>query len=327
MTPFSSTAAEIRELRRGIFNRQINDQWVRETPSVIETLKEHFNFDPLTTILPPSPEPDRLRYELMMAAPTVCQIGCSLMNLLSRKAVVVIVSQMHLGACTVEERKLMLYALSVIMGYPTGTDPRENAVVWPVTARAKNGQYFATYSELDSEAEYHTDAQYYADPERYFLLYVNRAARCGGGLSRVRSNAEIMRHLQDSPEGRAAIAVLRNRLYPFRIPSVYTRSGSAEDIAYTFAPVLTGTETIRWRRDTIEKGLGELDDFDGPEVRKATQQLLRAFKDAPEELVMNLPDDSLILVDNHRAVHARAAFKDQERFLFRVRFHNQKHVR
>lgn len=195
----------------------------RAAAIIIEGLRQHFGpkFDPLTTILPPPTDPDRLQYELMKIAPTTCGVGCSLMNLISSKAVAIIVPKLHLLTCTVDERKVPLYSLSVIMGYPTATDARDT-VAWPIIVRttnqvnnrAQSANYFVTHSESNAEAEYHTDSTFDAEPERYFFLYVNHAARCGGGLSRVRSNAETIRYLQNSADGRAAAATLRNRLFP-----------------------------------------------------------------------------------------------------------------
>ncbi len=315
---------EVREIRKGIFTQSIDSDWVTELPSIGEALREHFAFDPLTTILPPSVDPDRLRDELMRAAPAMCKVGRGLMDSLTGNAVAILVPKLHLQSCAIEQQRILLYSLSAIMGYPSAADRRENTVVWPVFSRVRSGgEYFATFSEHNNEAEYHSDTQYDSDPERYFFLYVNRAARCGGGVSRIRANAEVIRYLEASPEGRAALTALRNRLYPFRVPSVFTSSGSAQEVAYHFAPILTQQDTFRWRRDTLEKGLNELREFDTAEVRESVGILLRALDDAPEELVICLEDDSMVLVDNHRALHARTSFTDQDRFLFRVRFHDK----
>ncbi|MDH6126511.1 alpha-ketoglutarate-dependent taurine dioxygenase [Kitasatospora sp. GP82] len=243
------------------------------------------------------------------------------------RASVIVVPRMHLAHLDVEDRGVLLYCLAVGLGYPTGTDPRQNQVVWPVTARAKNGEYFATYSELDSEAAYHTDAQYYPDPERYFLLYAVWSARCGGGESRLRTNDHIMEHLSASGEGRRALRVLRALDVPFRIPTVYTGSGRAEEKKYTLAPVIGEKNTLRWRKDTVEKGLAERPEYDHPDLRDSLRTLETALAEAPHEVRLTLGDDSLVLVDNHRAVHARTAFTDHQRHLLRIRFHDRQHVR
>lgn len=192
-----------------------------------------------------------------------------------------------------------------------------------VNDESQSANYFVTHSESDTEGEYHTDSTFDAEPERYFLLYVNQAARCGGELSRVRSNAAVIRYLQNSADGQPAAATLRNRLFPFRIPSAFPGGGSAAS-TYIDVPIPTGTNTIRWRPDTLAKGLEDSPDFDTPDVRAAAKQLMHGLEHAPEELAMNLQDDSMVLVDNHRAVHARTAFRDRERSLFRARFHSKK---
>ena len=52
-----------------------------------------------------------------------------------------------------------------------------------MTPRRTDTGYFATFSEHDREAAFHTDTQYYPIPERWFALYVMAPAQCGGGLS------------------------------------------------------------------------------------------------------------------------------------------------
>jgi alpha-ketoglutarate-dependent taurine dioxygenase len=74
----------------------------------------------------------------------------------------------------------------------------------------------------------------------------------------------------------------------------------------------------------LGKGLEDSPDFDTPDVRQAAKQLMHSLEHAPEELAMTLQDDSMVMADNHRAVHARTAFRDRERSLFRVRFHSKK---
>lgn len=312
-------------LRRGIFSRPIDKQQADGPPLVIETLRQHFGpkFSPPTAILPPPSDPDRLRYELTKIAPAACETRCSLMNLISSKSVAIIVRKFHLPTCTIDERKVLLYSLSANMRYPNATDARDT-VVWPIIVRttdqvndgAQGANYFVKHSASATEAESRTDSAFAAEPERYFFLYVNQAARCGGGLSRVGSNAE----------GRVAAATHRNRLFSFCAPRSFPRAGHATP-TYPFAPILTGTNAIRRRPDTLAKGLQGPPDFDTPGVREAAKQLMHSLEHAPEEPVMNLQDDSMVLVDNQRAVHARTAFRRRERLLCRVRFHIKKRAR
>jgi len=54
-------------------------------------------------------------------------------------------------------------------GNPTATDQKQ--VIWDVKARQRDSAYFSTFSETDGEAAYHTDTQYFPEPEPIFLLY------------------------------------------------------------------------------------------------------------------------------------------------------------
>ncbi|GAB2701520.1 hypothetical protein GCM10010442_19410 [Kitasatospora kifunensis] len=315
-----------RILADGIEEIEIDPEWAGDLPVLREVLTEHFGSPIQGSKLTPSAQPDVLRAELLARSRHLAGLVEELQEAIAARASVIVVPQMHLAHLDVEDRGVLLYSLTVGMGYPTGTDPRERQVVWPVTARAKNGNYFATFSELDTEATYHTDAQYYPDPERYFLLYAVHAARCGGGESRIRANRHVMEFMNSTGEGRRAIRVLQALNIPFRIPSVYTKSGTAEEKKYTFAPVIGENNTLRWRKDTVEKGLAELPEYDHPDLRDSLKLLESALNDAPQEVRLTLGDDSLVLVDNHRAVHARTAFTDHERHLLRIRFHDHQYV-
>ncbi|GGU65309.1 hypothetical protein GCM10010211_33030 [Streptomyces albospinus] len=316
-----------RLLADGIEEIDIDPAWGEDLPVLLEVLEQHFGSAVAGTLLTPSSQPDELRAALLNRSAELADLVEKLQGIFLGDASAIVIRKMHLDHLDVDDRGVLLYCLAVGMGYPTGTDPRQKQVVWPVTARAKSGEYFATYSELDSEAEYHTDAQYYPDPERYFLLYAVRAARCGGGENKVRANAHITEFLSETPEGRRAMKVLQALHVPFRIPSVYTDSGEAQEKRYTFAPILGEQNTLRWRKDTVEKGLAELPEYDHPDLRDALEMLESALAEAPHEVRLTLEDDSFLVVDNHRAVHARTAFTDHDRHLLRIRFHDSQHVR
>ncbi|AEW99173.1 TauD/TfdA family dioxygenase [Streptantibioticus cattleyicolor] len=305
---------------------EVDPEWADDLPAAHDVLERHFGTPVYGSGLTPSDRPDELRAALLASCERLSGVVRTLTEVLRTDSVVV-VPRTHLAGLDVEDRGVMLYSLALGLGYPTGTDPRHSQVVWPVTARARNGDYFATYSELDSEAAYHTDAQYYPDPERYFLLYAVRAARCGGGESLLRANAHILEFMGATAQGRRAMKVLQALDVPFRIPSVYTDSGKAEERVYTFAPILGEHNTLRWRKDTVEKGLAERPEYDHPALREAIGILETALREAPQEVRTTLGDDSLVLVDNHRAVHARTAFRDHGRHLLRIRFHDTRHVR
>ncbi|MFE3647342.1 TauD/TfdA family dioxygenase [Streptomyces sp. NPDC059152] len=316
-----------RLLADGIEEIDIDSEWVDDLPVLRDVLERHFGSAVAGSRLTPSPQPDELRAALLNRSARLADLVERLQGVLLGDASAVVVRKMHLDHLDVDDRGVLLYCLAAGMGYPTGADPRRNQVVWPVTASARSREFEAARPELDFEAEYHTDSQYHPDPERYFLLYAVRAARCGGGDNRVRANAHITEFLAGTPEGRKAMRVLEALDVPFRIPSDYADSGEAPEKRYTFAPILAERNTLRWRRDTVEKGLAELPEYDHPDLRDALGMLESALAEAPHEVRLTLVDDSFIVVDNHRAVHARTEFADLDRHHLGIRFHDTQHVR
>uniref|UniRef100_UPI0026012295 hypothetical protein n=1 Tax=Rugamonas sp. TaxID=1926287 RepID=UPI0026012295 len=82
------------------------------------------------------------------------------------------------------QRNAALYAVTLMLGYPTSTDQRTGRVAWDVKARpAEAGAdgRFTTFSERVGSADMHTDSSFYPMPEEQFILYVVSAARCAGG--------------------------------------------------------------------------------------------------------------------------------------------------
>lgn len=93
-----------------------------------------------------------------------------------------------------------------------------------------------TFSEHDGEAEYHTDSQFYPDPEKYFSLWTIQHARDGGGVSGLIDGRKLIQFLENkSPE---ALSTLRNELFPFRVPSVFTKDGHDSCVEVLQAPIL-----------------------------------------------------------------------------------------
>jgi alpha-ketoglutarate-dependent taurine dioxygenase len=302
---------------------QIGDNLADDLAQIRVVLENHFGAVVNGSNLTPTADPDGLRAALFEASPRLKDTVHELRSIFDGGTSVMIVPQVHLAHLDVDDRGLMLYCLALGLGYPTGTEPRHRQVVWPVIARAKPGEGFATHSELDTEAKYHTDTTFYPNPERYFILYSVRAARCGGGVSKLRASKHIINYLQKTDEGKRALQVLRALRVPFRIPSVFTDSGDASEKVYTFSRILDDQDKVRWRDDTVKRGLTEQPSFAHPDINRSIEEFEKALDEAPEEVRLTLDDDSLMLVDNHRALHARTAFQDRVRHLLRIRFHDR----
>jgi alpha-ketoglutarate-dependent taurine dioxygenase len=80
---------------------------------------------------------------------------------------------------------------------------------------------------------------------------------------------------------------------------------------------------IRFRYDTLEKGFQARSDLDVPEARFALKVLLGVLKNKVDVLSFFMPDDALVICNNHTVLHGRTNFEDPERHLIRVRMSSQ----
>jgi Taurine catabolism dioxygenase TauD, TfdA family len=232
------------------------------------------------------------------------------------------IDKFGLQSFSTEKRNKLLFAFSLALGFPTPTDPRQGQLLWDVKARSLPKGHFATFSEHSDRAELHTDTQYYQRPEDYFFLYVVQAARCGGGKSLLCDGREIQSCLLETPGGQQAFEVLSTFPFPFRIPTTFTQSGTANAVETTLAPIFgsnPGEPLIRFRHDTLEKGFQARPDLDVPEAREALRVLHHVLENKANILSYYMQDDDLLLCDNHKALHGRTIYLDRSRHCVRVR--------
>lgn len=229
-----------------------------------------------------------------------------------------------LGLAGLEEapRNAVLYAIALSLGYPTSTDQRTQRVAWDIRARPGSAlkSSFVTFSERVGSADMHTDSSFYPMPEEQFLLYVVKAAACGGGESLLIAVDDVYAELQRSEAGRAACALLSDTPLPFRVPSVY--AASDEQVEIELAPVFERQGqalTMRWRYDSLIKGLAARPVLDTPDVRAALDLLNDVIEQRAPRFYQQLPDDTLLWADNRRALHGRADYTDPARHLIRIR--------
>ncbi|MET0341914.1 MAG: TauD/TfdA family dioxygenase [Polyangiales bacterium] len=304
----------------GIAEAALQEDWSGDIAPIVALVDEHFHHISGQALTPPR---DAVAFRGALAdsarklSALADGISCALRGGLSA------ISLANLGIAqqTTDTQRKLLYALSALMGIPSAAEPREQRVVWDVKATEQSGEYFATFSEHDGEAFYHTDTQYYAHPERYFLLYVVEPARCGGGALMMRHGKTLKQQLLDTRDGRDAVRVLSRTPLPFRIPSVFTRSGTGAEREFTHATVFGDDVFLRWRSDTIRKGLEEHPNAATPEVLDALAFVESFLRSGPGEHRALMPKDSLCVVDNHVALHGRTGFADRARHLIRIRFH------
>lgn len=269
----------------------------------------------------PHPDEVALREELREIG-TLRRLAAALREL---NAHGVVLRGLGLAGLPEERRNAALYALTLMLGYPTSTDQRTGRVAWNVKARPPGGAdaRFVTFSERVGSADMHTDSSFYPMPEEQFILYVVRAAQCDGGHSLLVDGESIYTALQRTAAGRAAYDLLRDVPVPFQVPSVYAASDDSVEyhVATVFgAPRRAGDRfTLRWRYDAIKKGLVACPSMSTPALCDALALMNEAAEEDAARFREQLPTDTLLIADNHRMLHGRTTYTDEQRHLIRIR--------
>lgn len=240
----------------------------------------------------------------------------------------------HEGAAVLHETKveqlddevaqMSSIAIATAFGIPTKTDQRDERIAWPIKFDA-SVTVTPTFSQSLGEAAYHTDTQYFENPEKYFGLFCIASDVPGKGTNQLVDGVEAVR-LFTEQYGEEAAAVL-SKEFPFRVPSVFTKGGQDSDVEVVWAPIFTPeTKKIRYRTDTILRALGEKT---GISISDEQQQVLTQFDamlGAMDTIDYHLQPSDSILVNNHRMLHARTSFDNPDRFLYRVRMADENEV-
>ncbi|MGO4381678.1 TauD/TfdA family dioxygenase [Pseudoduganella sp. RAF19] len=301
-----------------------NFSWGEDLTRIIRVVENHFE-DFNGNGFYPHPQEEGLQRELL-AIPTLRDLGEAIGSQNVRGVAITDLGLSHLSEA---HRNAVLYAIALTRGFPTSTDQRTKRVAWDVRAKKVDPQTarFTTFSERVGSAEMHTDSSFYPMPEEQFLLYVVAAARCNGGESLLIDVNDIYQELQKTREGRIAYSLLTTREVPFRVPAVY--AAGDDKVEYYLAPVFhhDGGLKIRWRYDSIMKGLATRPDLSSPELVDAVELVNEIVeRDAPR-FQRHLPDDTLLWADNHHTLHGRAVYTDPDRHLIRIRISNTPNAR
>ena len=301
-----------------------NFSWGEDLARIVHIVEQHFE-DFNGNGFFPHPEEEALQQELLRV-PTLARLAETLAAPALRGMAIT-----HLGLSHLSEahRNAVLYAIALTRGFPTSTDQRTRRVAWDVRAKAKGQEAarFTTFSERVGGAEMHTDSSFYPMPEEQFMLYVVAAARCNGGESLLIDVDDIHRELQKTREGRIAYSLLTTREVPFRVPAVY--AAEDDNVEYYLAPVFRhdGGLAIRWRYDSIMKGLAARPDLASPELVEAVELVNDIVERRAPRFHRHLPDDTLLWADNHHTLHGRAVYSDPGRHLIRIRISNTPNAR
>jgi hypothetical protein len=137
----------------------------------------------------------------------------------------------------------------------------------------------------------------------------------------IRDARVLVERLERTPEGRRAVQVLREAPVPRRIPKAFRPYAHGLVRGYQHVPVLADVPLVRWRTDKIYDGLAKRPECATPEVTAAVDLLNDLQENGEPEVRRTVPTDAMIIINNHLALHGRTAFRDPERHLLRLRFH------
>jgi alpha-ketoglutarate-dependent taurine dioxygenase len=292
--------------------------WPDERDAIRAALVEELGAGYRGDELPEVPDPDRLRDRLREVAPALTALAARVRAEFDAGACAVVVERLGVVGDELDEQRRALYTFAATIGDVMANHPRPE-VVYDVRCRDdKSGKHFNA-SNSDREAKYHTDAGYLRIPPRWFLLFASHAATCGGGVSLIQDGRAVVERLCRTEEGARAVAVLRGQTAPREVAANLRDVAWVRDDGFQHSNLLAELPMWRWT-------VGRTRKYAAPEVAEAITTVSRALRGDGGEVRLTVPTDAAIVIDNHIALHARTAFTDPERNLFRIRFHDPAHV-
>ncbi|KAJ5781215.1 hypothetical protein N7457_006375 [Penicillium paradoxum] len=171
-------------------------------------------------------------------------------------------------------------------------------------------------SETMHRFDWHTDCSYEEHPPQYFGLQVIQPDRCGGGTLSVLNVDRLLGLL--SP---FAKELLSSPKYQIEVPPEFIKNPEKRSIVGNLLAIQPGSETgckLRFREDIITPLTA--DASQALEELKYTLYTDEAQEQAIHLTPETLPRGSIIMMDNHRWLHARNEINDPNRHLRRVRW-------
>lgn len=295
--------------------------WPTEKGAILATIADHYGGDVAGSALTEPADPVSLRFALRRAAPDLAGLADRIRSAFDDDgACAVLVPRLGLAGLEVDTQRKVVFALAAMLGDPSANAPYDQ-VIWDVQNHGDASSGHTSFSENDHKADYHTDNGALPIPERFFFLYVVRAAQCGGGVSKLRDIRVIKKQLEETEEGRSAIKLLTETKLPKRIPQGHRKGADVAADGYQYSPVFADVPMVRWRTNGLYKGLAARPEYDTVEIRLALDSVRDLLENGTEELRQVVPTDGLLAVNNHVALHGRSAFSDPGRHLLRLRIH------
>ncbi|KAI0538236.1 hypothetical protein GGR58DRAFT_513207 [Xylaria digitata] len=170
-------------------------------------------------------------------------------------------------------------------------------------------------SETMEEFPWHTDCSYEDPTPRYFALQVLQPDRYGGGTLSLMNVQGLSEQLSSATRA----ALMRPEYKITTPPEFHKQSGQHHITGSLFSVDSEGRPGLRFRDDIIAPLNNEasraLEDLKQAIATAATMPEITSQLTAED-----LPEQSIILVDNRRWLHSRAGVKDPKRHLRRVRW-------
>ncbi|KAI0873049.1 hypothetical protein GGS24DRAFT_491062 [Hypoxylon argillaceum] len=188
---------------------------------------------------------------------------------------------------------------------------------WDIRPSAANFQTanYQARSETMEEFAWHTDCSYEDPTPRYFALQVLQPDRYGGGVLSLMNVQRLSERLSSTTR-----AALMRPEYRITIPPEFYKESENHYIDGSLLAVDSdGRPIMRFRGDIIQALTTE--------ASRALDDLKRELKAAAAEpnfamqlSAEDLPERTIVLVDNRRWLHARSPVTDAARHLRRVRW-------
>lgn len=251
--------------------------------------------------------------------PELWQLARGINKLLRRGVSTLVVEDLPFARLDVARSKQAFLAFASCIGLPVSADPHRLNLVWEVCPKSGlPSDYTPTITEHCGDAALHTDSAFKSSPETYVMLFAYKPASDGGGLSQVLSAQRLLKSLSKSSDGRRCIRLLRETRFPFQVPTAFTKARQDTVVEWVSAPILSGRGKIRYRHDLIVSALDHGVISLSAESQWAIAHTARELAELKSGS-LSLRSGDLLVLNNHRVLHGRTAFKDRDRMLLRVR--------
>lgn len=175
------------------------------------------------------------------------------------------------------------------------------------------------YSQSSNTITPHTEAPVYGPPPRYLALYCHHQAKCGGGYTDFADGYRFVDSLDENYKQQ--IATKHVDFTGSRLPSE-KRDLSVRTPILSLSP--SGKPILRFSYNVffyddlhpvIESEGGKEADHGNQLLKDLAQLGLDFFKRQQTKILT--PENSILIWDNHRMIHARSKYEDKSRHLTR----------